>query len=52
MNIYHMLCSDSQRWYYISYALLESEIRPDIQPKSSRFHEVEPSAIWMTREGR
>ena len=32
----------------ISYALLESAIGPDIQPKSSRSHKVEPSGIWMT----
>ena len=32
----------------ISYALLESSIRPDIQPKLSRSHEAEPSGIWMT----
>ena len=35
----------------ISYSLLESAIRPDIQPKSSRSHEAEPSAIWMTEDG-
>ena len=35
----------------ISYALLESGIRPDIQPKSSRSHEAEPSWIWMTEGG-
>ena len=33
------------------YALLESAIRPDIQPKSSRSHKAEPSAIWMTEDG-
>ena len=32
----------------ITYALLESAIRPAIQPKSSRSHEAEPSWIWMT----
>ena len=37
--------------YNISYALLESAIRPDIQPVSSRSHEAEPSGMWMT-EGR
>ena len=35
----------------ISYALLESGIRPDIQPKSSISHEAEPSGIWMTEIG-
>ena len=34
--------------YNISYALLESAIRPDIQLKSSRSHEAKPSGIWMT----
>ena len=34
--------------YYYSYALFERAIRPDIQPKSSRSHEAEPSVIWMT----
>ena len=32
----------------ISYALLESAIRPDMQPKSSRSHEAEPTVIWRT----
>ena len=35
----------------ISYALLESEIQPDIQSKSSRSHEAGPSVIWMTEGG-
>ena len=35
----------------ISYALLESAIRPDIQPKSSRSHKAEWSGIWMTEGG-
>ena len=35
----------------ISYVLLQSAIRPDIQPKSSRSHEAEPSVIWMTGGG-
>ena len=33
------------------YALLESGIRPDIQLKSTRSHEAEPSVIWMTEGG-
>ena len=32
----------------ISYALFESAVRLDIHPKSSIYHEVEPSWIWMT----
>ena len=32
----------------ISYTLLEIANRPDIQPKSSKSHEAEPSGIWMT----
>ena len=35
----------------VSYALLESAIRPDIQPKSSRSHKAEPIGIWMTKGG-
>ena len=38
-------------WGIISYALLESAIRPGIQPKSSISHEGEPSGIWMTEGG-
>ena len=40
-----------QAIHAISYTLLESAMRPDIQPKSSRSHKVEPSVIWMI-EGR
>ena len=43
--------TDSMKDDTISYALLESAIRPDIQPKSSISHEAEPSAIWMTEGG-
>ena len=35
----------------ISYALLESGIRLDIQPKSSTSHKAEPSGISMTEGG-
>ena len=31
----------------ISYSLLESVVRPDIHPKSSRSHEVELSGLWV-----
>ena len=36
----------------ISYAMLESAIQPDIQPKPSRSHDAEPSGIWMTEGGQ
>ena len=37
--------------YIVSYALLESAIWPDIQPKSSKSHQAEPSGIWMAEGG-
>ena len=40
---YHDIQASKQ--YIISYVLLESGIRPDIQPKSSWSHEAEPSVI-------
>ena len=43
-----MASSMSEALDNVSYALLESAIRPDMQPKSSRSHEAEPSGIWMT----
>ena len=36
----------------ISRTLLESAVRSDIQPKSSRSLEAEPSGIWMTEGGK
>ena len=38
----------AQECNIISYALLESAILPNTHQKSSRSHEAEPSAIWMT----
>ena len=40
-----------QKRKIISYALFEIAVRPDIHPKSSIFHEVVPSGIWMTEGG-
>ena len=38
-------------YYIISYALLESAIRPDFQPKSSKSHEAEPHGVLTTEGG-
>ena len=38
--------------HIVSYVLLESAIRPDIQSKLSRSQEAEPRVIWMTEGGR